>query len=142
VRRVCRAGAGIVALDATQRRRRKGQSLAEILARMRHEVRVAVMADIASFDEGLRAAELGVDVIATTLHGYTGTSQTGQTPAFGLLKKLVQNTRVPVILEGRVRTPDHLKRAFDLGAYAVVVGTAITGMEWLVRRFVEATPSE
>ena len=139
--RVCRAGAPILALDATHRKRPKGQSLPELLARVRREFRVALMADVATLDEGSRAAELGFDLIATTLYGYTETSQDGRSPAFGLLKKLVQKIGVPVILEGRVRTPDHLRHAFDLGAYAVVVGTAITGIDWLARRFAEAVPS-
>lgn len=140
-RRVCRAGAGILALDATDRPRPKGQSLGEMLPRVRREFKVAVMADIATVDEGLRAADLGVDLIATTLQGYTEQSPCMESPAFRLIKKLVQRVRVPIVLEGRVRTPEHVRRAFDLGAHAVVVGTAITGMEWLVRRFVEATPS-
>ena len=58
-----------------------------------------------------------------------------------LVSAVLSQVRVPIVLEGRVRTPEHVRRAFDLGAHAVVVGTAITGMEWLVRRFVEATPS-
>jgi len=98
------------------------------------------MADVATLAEGLRAAELGFDLIATTLHGYIGSPQPDEFPAFALLKNLVRRTSVPIVLEGRVRTPDQLKRAFDLGAYAVVVGTAITGVEWLVRRFIEGTP--
>lgn len=140
LRRVCRAGADVVALDATARPRPDDQSLEEIIRRARREFSVPLIADVATLTEGLQAEELGFDLIATTLHGYTGCAQAGDSPAFGLLKSLVRRTSVPVILEGRVRTPDHLKRAFDLGAYAVVVGAAITGVEWLVRRFVEATP--
>lgn len=140
LRRVCRAGAEIVALDATARRRPKGQSLAEIIAAARGEFKIPIMADVATLTDGLRAAEFGADLIATTLHGYTEDTRGSESPAFGLLRSLVRKTRLPVILEGRVRTPEQLRRAFDLGAYAVVVGTAITGVEWLVRRFVEATP--
>lgn len=142
VRRICRAGANIVALDTTARHRPGGQSLAEIIIRGRSEFRVPIMADVATLSEGLQAAELGVDLIATTMHGYTEDTRGSESPAFGLLKSLVRRTSLPVILEGRVRTPDHLRRAFDLGAYAVVVGAAITGVEWLVRRFVEAAPGK
>jgi hypothetical protein len=45
-----------------------------------------------------------------------------------------------VILEGRVHEPDDVRRAFELGVYAVVVGTAITDFEWLSRRFIVACP--
>jgi N-acylglucosamine-6-phosphate 2-epimerase len=139
--RVCRAGAAIVALDCTQRRRPHGQSLGAILRaaklKMNH---AAILADVSSLEEGIVAAELGADLIATTLYGYTGASLSSEAPAFRLLTDLVRKVRRPIILEGRVYNPDQLRRAFDLGAYAVVVGTAITNAEWLTRRFVEATP--
>lgn len=140
VRRVCRAGAEIVALDCTRRRRPQGQSLAAIMERTRREFPVTLMADVATLDEGLAAADLGADLISTTLHGYTEDSPDGREPAFHLLESLVRKTRVPIILEGRVQTPEQLRRAFGSGAHAVVVGTAITGVDWLIRRFVEATP--
>ncbi len=140
LRRVCRARADIIALDCSARRRPQGQPVAEIIERAKRELNIPLMADVATLDEGLRSADLGVDLISTTLHGYTGKTREEQGPAFNLLRSLVRKTRLPVVLEGRVRTPDQLKRAFDLGAYAVVVGTAITDPEWLTRRFVEATP--
>jgi N-acylglucosamine-6-phosphate 2-epimerase len=141
VRRIRRAGADIVALDCTSRRRPKGKSLAQIIERAKRELTVPLMADVSTVEEGLAAAGLGVDLIATTLHGYTGNSAKHHHPAFSLLRSLVRRTRLPVVLEGRVHTPDELRRAFDVGAYAVVVGTAITNAEWLTRRFVEATPA-
>ena len=97
------------------------------------------MADVATAEEGLAAAELGADLVATTLHGYTRATSRCEGPAFDVLSQLVRQSRVPVILEGRVRSPADVRRAFDLGAYAVVVGTAITGVEWLVREFSAAT---
>jgi N-acylglucosamine-6-phosphate 2-epimerase len=97
------------------------------------------LADVATAEEGLAAAELGADLVATTLHGYTRATSRCEGPAFDVLSQLVRQSRVPVILEGRVRSPADVRRAFDLGAYAVVVGTAITGVEWLVREFSAAT---
>jgi N-acylglucosamine-6-phosphate 2-epimerase len=140
IRRVSQAGADIVALDCTARRRPEDEPLGEIVERAQREVKVPLMADVATLDEGLAAADLGVDLISTTLHGYTENTGNHRHPAFDLLKNLVQKTGLPVVLEGRVHTPSELRRAFDLGAYAVVVGTAITNPEWLTRRFVEATP--
>jgi len=138
--RVSQAGADIVALDCTTRPRPEGELLDEILGRARHELRVPLMADVATLDEGLAAADLGVDLISTTLHGYTESTRNHCRPAFNLLRNLAGKTGLPVVLEGRVHTPDELRRAFDLGAYAVVVGTAITNPGWLTRKFVEATP--
>ncbi|MGH9397616.1 MAG: N-acetylmannosamine-6-phosphate 2-epimerase [Terriglobia bacterium] len=139
-RRVVRAGAGIVALDCTARRRPNGERLERIIAELKRRSHVLIMADVSTVEEGVAAAGMGVDLVATTLHGYTENTHPHHRPAFGLLRKLAQKLRVPVILEGRVRTPEDLRKGFDLGAYAVVVGTAITDVEWLVRMFVEATP--
>ena len=140
VRRAAQAGADIVALDCTNRRRPQGELLGEIVGRAKLELNVPLMADVATLDEGIAAADLGVDIISTTLHGYTESTPNHRGPAFRLLRDLARRTRLPVVLEGRVHRPAELRRAFDLGAYAVVVGTAITNPEWLTRRFVEATP--
>jgi N-acylglucosamine-6-phosphate 2-epimerase len=140
VRRVSRAGAEIVALDCTARPRPDAHSLDEIISAAKRENKVVVMADISSLEEGLAAEEFGADIIATTLHGYTEDTHNSSAPAFELLRNLVSKARLPVVLEGRVHTPDQVRKAFELGAHAVVVGTAITNAEWLTRRFVEATP--
>jgi N-acylglucosamine-6-phosphate 2-epimerase len=140
VRRVCRAGADIVALDCTGRRRPMAASLAEILERAKHEYDGVIMADVATLAQGHRAAELGVHVVATTLYGYTEDTRGCEGPPLKLLQNLVRELDIPVILEGWVRTPSEVKRAFDLGAHAVVVGTAITGIEFLVEHFLIAVP--
>ncbi len=139
-RRVHLAGAAIIALDATARPRPNGESLDEIMSFLKREIKVLVVADVATADEGLYAAERGADAVATTLHGYTKETegQGREGPAFDLLHQLVKRLSLPVILEGRVRDPDDVRKAFDLGAHAVVVGTAITNMEWRARTFVDA----
>ncbi|MGH9469475.1 MAG: N-acetylmannosamine-6-phosphate 2-epimerase [Terriglobia bacterium] len=140
VRRVCKAGAAIVALDCTRRRRPEDQSLAEILRRAKNELGAIIMADVATLKEGVAAAELGVDVISTTLCGYTREARHCAGPAFELLAELVRRVAVPVVLEGRVHSPDDLRKGFDLGAHAVVVGAAITDVGWLARQFAQAAP--
>ena len=141
VRRVDRAGAQIIALDATERPRPRHQSLAGIIAAARADFDALIMADVATLRQGLEAARLGVDLISTTLYGYTDETRQGRGPAFDLVRQLVRETDVPIVLEGHVHQPDHVRKAFDLGAYAVVVGTAITDFEWLARRFLEACPN-
>ena len=48
-------------------------------------------------------------------------------PDWGLLESMVDRLpNVPVICEGRIHTPRQARRARDIGAWAVVVGTAIT----------------
>lgn len=139
--RVCRAGADIVALDFTSRKRPRGESLLEIVKIAKKRFDAVIMADIASLEEGIMAEDLGADLVATTLHGYTYATRTSQGPAFALVRDLVRRVNLPVVLEGRVQSSDDVRKAFDLGAHSVVVGTAITGIEQLVRRFVEAAPT-
>lgn len=138
-RRTARAGAAIVALDSTARRRPGGESLAKIIAELKR-MGVLVMADVSTLEEGIASAAMGADLVGTTLEGYTAATRGGDRPAFALLEKLVAKLAVPVILEGRVRSTRHVRRAFEMGAHAVVVGTAITGVEALTRAFVVAAP--
>jgi len=137
---VIEAGADIVAVDATLRHRPHGERLGDIISVVRAHGRL-VMADVATESQGLAAAELGVDLIATTLSGYTEDSVRHPGPDLMLVERLANATRIPVICEGRVRTPADVRQAFRAGAYAVVVGGAITGIDQLVRHFVDATPS-
>jgi N-acylglucosamine-6-phosphate 2-epimerase len=141
VRRVHRAGAQIIAMDATQRPRPRSQSLAEIVAAARANFDALLMADVATLQQGVEAARLGFDIVGTTLCGYTGDTSSCKGPAFSLARQLVREVDIPVILEGRVHQPEQVRRAFDLGVYAVVVGTAITDFHWLSRRFIQAAPN-
>ena len=138
--RIAASGADIIALDATLRTRPNGERFEILLARIQEELQLPVMADIATFEEGLRAADGGADIIATTLCGYTKDSAGMSLPAFDLLEQLAAKVRLPVICEGGIATPEDVRRAFDCGAFAVVVGTAITGITQLVKKFVTASP--
>ena len=140
-RRVSGAGAQIIAMDATERPRPRGQSLTNIVAAAKDNLDALLMADVATLNQGVEAARLGFDIVATTLYGYTEETRHCTGPAFELARQLVREIKIPVILEGRVREPDHVRKAFDLGVYAVVVGTAITDFAWLTRRFIEACPN-
>ncbi len=136
---VVEAGADIVAVDATGRSRPHGERLLDIIGVIHAHGRL-VMADVATAAQGFAAAELGADLVATTLSGYTG----GAVPAgpdLALVERLAKDSPVPVVAEGRLSTRDDVRRAFEVGAHAVVVGGAITGIDALVRRFVDATPS-
>lgn len=137
---VIEAGAQIVAVDATSRHRPHGERLADIIGIIKAHGRL-VLADVATEAEGLAAADLGADLIATTLSGYTEDSVRHPGPDLTLVERLASGTRLPVIAEGRIRSANDVRAAFRAGAYAVVVGGAITGIETLVRHFVDATPS-
>ena len=137
---IIEAGADIVAIDATLRPRPHGERMADVIGVIRAHGRL-VMADVATEAQGLAAADLGVDLIATTLSGYTEDSLRQPGPDLALVERLASATRLPVICEGRVRSTADLRQAFRAGAYAVVVGGAITGIDALVRHFVASTPS-
>jgi N-acylglucosamine-6-phosphate 2-epimerase len=131
------AGASIVALDSTEDRH-DDQALAGIVDAL-HARGIGVMADIATAAEAREATAAGVDLVATTLAGYTpATSHLDPgAPAFGLLREL-RDLAAPVVVEGRIWTTEHVTRCFDGGAYAVVIGSAITAPELITRRFVAA----
>ena len=131
------AGADVVAFDGTRRPRPNNCTLQEIVSRIKSANRYA-MADIATYDEAMYCAELGVDIISTTLSGYTQESLSdSDTPDFELLQKIVENTDVPVILEGRIWEPSQVDKAFEFGAHCVVIGSAITRPQFITKRFIE-----
>lgn len=140
---VCLAGADIVACDATGRQRADGLSFAQLCMRIKKELDRPVWADIATYEQGMHAYEAGADVVSTTLYGYTEETKRSaeDPPDFDLLAKLCRNIKIPVVLEGRVWQPDEVKKGFELGAYAVVVGSAITRPQLITKRFVKAIPS-
>lgn len=130
------AGADIIALDATDRTRPNGKSLETFIKEIREKYEdLILMADISTYEEGIRAFELGFDIVSTTLSGYTPYSKKLDNPDFELLEKLVKAVSVPVIAEGRIWTPEEAKKALQIGAHAVVVGTAITRPREITRRF-------
>lgn len=142
-RKIAEAGADLIALDATLRRRPGGESLTEIVSQIKRELKKPVMADISTLEEGTNAVETaGVDFVGTTLSGYTNTTKHLVEPDFELIEKLAGRIEIPIICEGRLRSPDDVRRAFDCGAFAVVVGGAITGIDQLVRQFVSAAPKK
>ena len=135
-------GADIIALDATHRPRPDGVAIGPLLTQLRATLGIPVMADIAREEEGLAAAEAGADLVATTLAGYTDETRGTPLPALDLVDRLVRALdgvgQPGVVCEGGIETPAQVAHCFALGAFAVVVGTAITGIEPLARRFIAA----
>ena len=97
---------------------------------------VIVMADCGSFADAERAVEAGTDIISTTLSGYTGERPKTDGPDFELLGQMIEAfPDVPVLCEGRIHTPDQLHQVMAAGAWAAVVGTAITHPTTITRWF-------
>lgn len=131
------AGADVIATDATQRKRPNNEKLQDLIKYIHINKRLA-MADISTLEEGLNAKELGADIISTTLAGYTleSANSPANEPDFELLKQLVEQTQLPVVLEGRIWEPEQVNNAFELGAHCVVIGSAITRPQLITKRFV------
>jgi N-acylglucosamine-6-phosphate 2-epimerase len=131
------AGADLVALDATARPRPGGQDLVSLIRRARQELGAPLMADVDGLEAGLLAAEAGCDWVGTTLYGYTETSRSHKPPAWQLLAPLRQQLpeSVALICEGGIASGQQALQALELGADAVVVGTAITGVDLQVAAY-------
>ena len=138
------AGADLLAMDGTGRPLPNGVSLGQLIERIHRELKVPVMADVSTREEGIAAARVGADIVATTMSGYTPDSRKPipYTPDFDLLQDLVGSVGVPVIVEGRVNTPEQLVRCFQLGAHAVCIGGAITNPASITARFVETIKNQ
>jgi N-acylglucosamine-6-phosphate 2-epimerase len=143
VKAVVAAGADIVAMDATCRSRPEGSRLEDIIVTIKQQWDVLTMADISTVNEAVEAARLGFDIVATTLSGYTDytldLAREGK-PDFNLIERAYNEvgSKVPVVAEGRFWDPDDAVRAIHLGAFAVVVGSAITRPQLITTRFVNA----
>lgn len=136
-KKVIEAGADIVALDGTMRKRPNNETLKDLLKYIKENNKLA-MADIATYEEAKNAYELGFDIVSTTLSGYTiETQNKPNTPDFELVKKIKENLNVFTVLEGKIWEKNEAKMAFDFGADAVVIGSAITRPQLIVKRFKE-----
>lgn len=138
-RAVSNAGSDIVALDCTLRRLMEAEPWPELIRRIHAELRKPVLADIASLEDAIAAQEAGADAVATTLYGYTDETAGIRSFSWPLLKTLVERMHVPVIAEGHINQPDDVRKALELGAHAVLVGSAITRPQSITARFVAAT---
>ncbi len=130
------AGADVIAFDGTSREH-DNCTLEEIIELI-HKANRLAMADISTVEEGINCAKLGADIISTTLAGYTLESgDPTEGPDYKLLEKLVKTINKPIILEGRIWEPREVKKAFEIGAHCVVIGSAITRPQLITKRFIE-----
>ena len=133
------AGSDIIALDCTDQKRGDGKTAGEFIREIREKYPDAVlMADISTYEEGVNAWKSGVDLVGTTMSGYTAHSVKLDGPDYELVRKLSATVDIPVIGEGRVHSPEQAVEILDAGAYAVVVGGAITRPLEIAQRFIKA----
>jgi N-acylglucosamine-6-phosphate 2-epimerase len=132
------AEADIIALDCTARRLTAAEPWPDLIHRIHVELNRPVLADIATLEDALAAERAGADAVATTLHGYTTETAGIRAVSWPLIQSIVAHLTIPLLVEGHITNPEEVHRALDLGATAVVVGSAITRPETITARFVEA----
>lgn len=132
------AGADIIALDCTFQKNSNGKYAWELIKEIKEKLNVQVMADISTVEEGLNAEKEGADLVSTTLSGYTSYTKYTDGPDFQLIEALSRSLKIPLMAEGRIWTVEHAKKALELGAYAIIVGGAITRPMEITARFVKA----
>lgn len=135
---VASAGADIIAIDATLRERPDRETVNTLVTQIHEELGKLVMADVDTLENAIASQNAGADFIGTTLYGYTAQTQHLSPPGFDLLSEMVKQIEVPIICEGGIASPQMAREALKLGAYAVVVGTAITGIDLQVQAYQKA----
>ena len=136
---VARAGSQVVAVDGTRRARPDELTLAQVVEGVHTESDALVMADCGSLEDAVAATDAGVDVLGTTLAGYTPDRDRTEGPDLELVSAIAHRLPdVPLLAEGRVHTPAQARQALEAGAFAVVVGTAITHPATITGWFVQA----
>lgn len=135
---IASAGADIIAIDATLRERPGQETVDTLIAKIHDQLGKPVMADVDTIESAIAAAQSGADLVGTTLYGYTTPTKHLSPPGFDLLTQLVEQLNIPAICEGGIASPQMAQQALNLGAYAVVVGTAITGIDLQVKAYQNA----
>ena len=126
----------MIATDMTIRKRPIKGDLKKMIRLMRKGQKL-ILADISTVDEAIAAAALGVDAVSTTLSGYTSYSRTLTGPDLELIRELVSKIDIPVFAEGRINTPEDIVKVMEAGAYAPIVGSAITRPQLITRKFAD-----
>ncbi|MCI9263534.1 MAG: putative N-acetylmannosamine-6-phosphate 2-epimerase [Oscillospiraceae bacterium] len=138
---VIEAGADILGVDCTIRPTRGLEELKRLLGGIRERYPdVAIMADLATLEEGVAVAGTGlVDIISSTLSGYTrqSLSRKSDRPDVELVRRLKQEVDLPVNGEGRIWELSDLEAVLEAGADMVTIGSAVTRPHEIAKRFVQ-----
>ena len=97
-----------------------------------------LMADCDNFENAMHCAEAGADFVGTTMRGYTPETQGINDIDFEFVHKLATECPAKIIAEGHIHYPEQAVKALEAGAFALVVGGAITRPAEITARFTGA----
>lgn len=133
-------GVDIIAIDSTRRQRPYNVKLECFVKNIKEKYpNQIVMGDISNVDEAVYSEKIGIDIVGTTLCGYTDYTK-GDNP-LNTLQEILKVVKIPVIAEGNLDTPEKAKKSIQMGALAVVVGGAITRPKQIAEKFIKAIES-
>jgi len=131
---ILRAGADVVAIDCTLRRRPEPLDSMFAVIREKFPERL-IMADISSIGDAREVSRLKPDFLATTLSGYTDETLERPQPDIRLVEELAEEFDIYVIAEGNYWQPEQVVKALEAGAFSVTVGSVITRPQLITKRF-------
>ena len=133
------AGSDVVAMDCTMRKRGDGKTINQFIQEIRERHGdIVLMADISNYEEGINAWKCGVDIVGTTMSGYTDYTPKLDQPDYELMRRLAADVDIPVIGEGKIHAPEQAVKALETGVWSIVVGGAITRPLEIANRFMAA----
>ena len=132
-------GVDILAVQGTSALRPDGSTAADFIRQIKAKYpQQLVMADNATLEEAMACAEAGADFVGTTMRGYTPETKGIDDIDFAFITELTQKCPAKVIAEGHIHSPEQAVQALQAGAFALVVGGAITRPAEITARFTGA----
>ena len=132
-------GVDILAVQGTSALRPDGSTAADFIRQIKAKYpQQLIMADIATLEEAMACAEAGADFVGTTMRGYTPETKGIDDIDFAFITELTQKCPAKVIAEGHIHSPEQAVQALQAGAFALVVGGAITRPAEITARFTGA----
>lgn len=132
-------GVDILAVQGTSALRPDGSTAADFIRQIKAKYpQQLIMADIATLEEAMDCAEAGADFVGTTMRGYTPETKGIDDIDFAFITELTQKCPAKVIAEGHIHSPEQAVQALQAGAFALVVGGAITRPAEITARFTGA----
>ena len=132
-------GVDILAVQGTGALRPDGMTSPEFIKAIKEKYPdQLLMADCDNFENAMLCAEAGADFVGTTMRGYTPETEGINDVDFAFIAELARKCPAKVIAEGHIHTPEQAVQALYAGAFALVVGGAITRPAEITARYTKA----